>query len=113
MDSDDLDLGSVHWEHGMLLSPEHFLRQERYFESRLDWLLRYGSTTFGLIGGGPRLPEAERGAKGDDPVVSVNDDHGNLGITVSQCRGITPNGSLIDISHEHAVSCEIAKQDLA
>jgi hypothetical protein len=113
MDSDDLNLGSVHWEHGMLLSPEHFLRQERYFEARLDWLLRYGSTVYGLIGGGPRLPETERGAKRDDPVVSVNDDSGALGITVSQCRGITPNGSLVEIAPEHAISCEVGKPELA
>jgi hypothetical protein len=113
MDLDDLYLDSVNWEHGMLLSPEHFLRQERYFESRFAWLLRYGSTAYGLIGGGPRLPETERGAKGDDPVVSINDDSGALGITVSQCRGITPNGSFVDISPEYAISCDIGKEDLA
>jgi hypothetical protein len=113
MDSDDLNLGLVNWEHGMLLGPEHFLRQERYFESRFAWLLRYGSTVYGLIGGGARLPEPERGAKGDDPVVSVNDDSGALGITVSQCRGITPNGSFVEISPEYAISCDVAKGELA
>lgn len=113
MDSDDLNLGLVNWEHGMLLSPEHFLRQERYFESRFAWLLRYGSTAYGLIGGGARLPETERGAKGDDPVVSVNDDSGALGITVSQCRGITPNGSFVEIAPEYAISCDVGKEELA
>jgi hypothetical protein len=113
MDSDDLNLGLVNWEHGMLLSPEHFLRQERYFESRCSWLLRYGSTAYGLIGGGARLPETERGAKGDDPVVSVNDDSGALAISVSQCRGITPNGSFVEISPEFAISCDVGKEELA
>lgn len=113
MNSDDLNFGAVNWEHGMLLSPEHFLRQERYLDSRLAWLLRYGTTAYGLIGGGPRLADHERGAQGDDPIVHINDDSGTLGITVSQCRGITPNGSIIDISTDYAVSCDVPKESLA
>ena len=62
MNSDDLKLDSVNWEHGMLLTPEHFLRQERHFDSMLLWLLRYSTDAYGLVGGGPRLAEAERGA---------------------------------------------------
>jgi hypothetical protein len=96
----------------MLLTPEHFLRQERYFDSRLLWLLRYSNAAAGLLGGGPRLPEFERGAKGDDPVVSVNDDADTLSITVSQCRGITPGGCYIDIIPERPVFLEISKQEL-
>ncbi|MEO8367754.1 MAG: hypothetical protein ABI806_00955 [Candidatus Solibacter sp.] len=114
MDADELNLGLVNWEHGMLLSPEHFLRQERYYESRFAWILRYASTSYGLISGGARLPETERGAKGDDPVVSIEDENGVLSITVSQCRGITPNGCFVEISPEYAISCPpISKEDMA
>src|SRR5208282_3056556 len=56
----DLDLNSVNWEHGMLLTPDHFVRQERYFDSSLLWILRYATNSYGLVGGGPRLPEDER-----------------------------------------------------
>lgn len=113
MNSEDLNLGAVHWEHGMLLSPEHFLRQERYFESRLAWLLRYASAAYGLVGGGPRLSENEHGAQRHDPVVHINDDTATLRITVEQARGITPNGAVVEIVPEYAVSCEVSKEGLA
>ena len=38
---DDITLSSVNWEHGMLLTPDHFLRQERYYDSALLWMLRF------------------------------------------------------------------------
>ena len=83
MDPDDIKLNSVNWEHGMLLTPEHFLRQERYFDSAILWMLRYGNPTFGLVGGGPRLPEAERGAVRHDPVVTVDEDEEQINISSS------------------------------
>lgn len=50
MNSDDLKLSSVNFEHGMLLTPDHFLRQERYFDSMLLWVLRYTTNAYGLVG---------------------------------------------------------------
>ena len=49
-------LKSVNWEHGMLLTPDHFLRQEQYLESLLFWNIGYLTTGSGLVGGGVRLP---------------------------------------------------------
>src|ERR1017187_2515110 len=110
--ADDVKLGSVNWEMGMLLTPEHFLRQEQYFDSRFLWLLRYTTVCYGLLGGGPRLPEVERGAKGDDPQVAVNDDNETLSITVAQCRGVKPVGCVVDIHPERPVYLEVPKQTL-
>ena len=55
------NLRSVNWEHGMLLTPEHFLRQERYLESLVAWGTRFLTTGAGLVGGGVRHPESDLG----------------------------------------------------
>ena len=100
MNPDDVKFKSVNWEHGMLLTPEHFLRQERYFEAGLLWALRYATSAYGLVGGGPRLSEAERGAVRHDPIVLVDEDANSLGVSVTQCRALTPAGCIIDIDPE-------------
>ncbi len=112
MDPDDLKLSSVNWEHGMLLTPDHFLRQERYFESALLWALRYAIDSYGLVGGGPRLPESERGAVRHDPIVVVDQTEDSVGITVSQCRGLTPNGCIIEIDPSRPLSRQFPKAEL-
>src|SRR5215471_6001274 len=112
MDSDDIKLGSVNWEHGMLLTPDHFLRQERYLDSALLWLLRYATNAFGLVGGGPRLPEAERGAVRHDPIVVLDEDADSLRISVTQCRGLTPCGAIVEIDAQHSLQCTIPKGEL-
>ncbi|MCX7603968.1 MAG: hypothetical protein N2036_07820 [Bryobacteraceae bacterium] len=112
MNSSDLKLRSVNWEHGMLLAPDHFLRQERYFDSLFLWILRYMTNARGLVGAGPRVPENEIGAARHDPVVSLHEDEEQLTITVSQCRGITPAGCIIDIDPSSPVSRRFPRADL-
>ncbi len=112
MNSDDLKLNSVNWEHGMLLTPDHFLRQERYFDSMLLWALRYTTNAFGLVGGGPRLAEAERGAARYDPIVAISEDEESLNVSVTQCRAITPAGCIIEIVPSGPVQRKFAKADL-
>jgi hypothetical protein len=112
MDPDDIKLNSVNWEHGMLLTPEHFLRQERYFDSAILWMLRYGGPTFGLVGGGPRLAEAERGAVRHDPVVTVDEDEEQVSISVTQCRALTPGGVIVEIDPDHAIHRGFPKTEL-
>ena len=58
MTDDDLDLRSVNWSQGMFLTPDHFLRQERYVDSLVLWLLRFALPAHGLLGGGPRVDAA-------------------------------------------------------
>ena len=112
MDPEDIKLESVNWQHGMLLTPDHFLRQERYYDSALLWMLRYSSPSFGLIGGGPRLSESERGAVKHDPIVSIAEDDETLGVAVTQCRGVTPGGVLVDVDPARPVRKNFAKKDI-
>ena len=112
MNPDDVKLSSVNWEHGMLLTPEHFLRQERYFEAGLIWALRYATSAYGLVGGGPRLAEVERGAVRHDPVISVDEDDQSLGISVTQCRALTPAGCIIDIDPSYPLQRRFQKSEL-
>ncbi len=112
MNPEDLDLTSVNWEFGMLLTPAHFLRQERYHEAGLLWMLRHAMADAGLVGGGPRVPESERGAAKFDPVFSLNEDETGLAITVTQCRGITAGGGIVDVSPERPVMRKFSRGEL-
>ena len=112
MNFNDLKLTAVNWEHGMLLTPDHFLRQERYFDASLLWTIRYLTSASGLVGGGPRLAEIERGAAKYDPIVTMREDEESLTVTVSQCRGITAGGAIIEITPETPVERTFAKSEL-
>ncbi len=112
MNPDDLQLSSVNWEHGMLLTPDHFRRQEQYFDSLVLWALRYTTSAYGLVGGGPRLPESERGSARLDPIVSLTEDEANVHLAVTQCRGLSPSGCIIEVTPEHPVRRTFAKADL-
>ncbi len=109
---ESINLNSVNFEHGMLLTPEHFLRQERYFDSTVLWLLRYASGVWGLIGAGPRADEGEGGSVRYDPVVTVVDEEEFVHVTVGGCRALTPSGCLIDIPPESPISQQFAKTEL-
>src|SRR4051794_30050745 len=97
MPDDTIDLRSVNWSQGMFLTPDHFTRQERYFDSTLLWVIRYGSAAAGLVGGGPRVQTTEYGAASFDPIVDIEESGEDLKVTITQCRGITPGGALVDI----------------
>ena len=105
-------LQSVNWEYGMLLTPEHMLRQERYIDSTFLWGLRYCTQAYGLVGAGPRVETAERGAARNDPVVELLDDGEELKVSVSQCRGVSSSGDLIDINPTHAVHQIFPRQEI-
>lgn len=112
MNPDDVKLSAVNWEHGMLLTPDHFLRQEKYFEAGLLWALRYATDAYGLVGGGPRLPETERGAVRHDPIVVIDGDDQSLNISVTQCRALTPAGCIIEIDPSHPIERRFTKAEL-
>jgi len=67
----------------MLLSPDHFLRQETYVDSALLWMVRYATDAYGLVGGGPRVPDSERGAIRHDPVVLLEDETDAVRVAVT------------------------------
>ncbi len=109
----DLQLRSVNWEHGMLLTPEHFLRQEHYLESLSAWGMRYLLHGAGLVGGGVRLPESDLGTIRNDPEVSLNETSEYLDISVNRARGITPAGAIVDVEAAGTVSARYPKDELA
>lgn len=108
-----LSLRSVNWEHGMLLTPDHFLRQEAYLESLVAWSLRFTAAGSGLVGGGVRLPETEMGAVRQDPEISLHETTEALDITVARARGLTPAGVIVDIEASGAVSTRLPREQLA
>ena len=113
MTDDVARLKSINWTTGMLLSPEHFRRQDAYFDETIGWLLRYCLPGVGLVGGGIRVSAGERGLGRFDPRVEVYDDGTTVRITVLEARGLTMLGELIDISQSAAIRIEMAKSNLA
>lgn len=112
MNPNDIRHNAVNWEFGMLVAPEHFLRQERFYEATMLWMLRYAHDSFGLIGGGPRLPESEFGAVRHDPILTLSEDEYTLRVAVSQCRGLTASGTPVEIDPDYPLYQEFSKADL-
>ena len=112
MPDDIIDLRSVNWSQGMFLTPDHFIRQEQYFDSLLLWVMRHASGTSGLIGGGPRVEAAQRGAAQFDPIAEIDDSGDTLKIAVTQCRGITGGGAVVDIDPSCALTATFTKREL-
>lgn len=112
MIDDDIDLTSVNWTQGMFLTPDHFLRQERYVDSLFLWTMRYLTPVHGLLGGGPRVETAERGAPKFDPVVEIDDSGDTIKVTVAQCRGLTPGGAFIDVQPSTPLNATFSKREL-
>ncbi len=106
-------LRSVNWEHGMLLTPDHFLRQELYLESLNAWGMRYLASGSGLVGGGVRLPESDLGTVRFDPEVTLNETAEYLDISVARARGVTPAGTIVDVEASGAVGSRLTKGELA
>ncbi len=96
----------------MFLTPEHFLREERYIDSRLLWMMHFLSPSAGLIGGGPRVEVAERGAARFDPIVEIDDSGETLNVSVTQCRGMTSGGALIDVDPSAALTASFPRKEL-
>lgn len=111
MNDKDINLSSVHWTQGMLLTPEHFTRQEQYFDSALLWLARFATDAYGLVGIGARGDAAERGAARHDPVVSAEDDGESLKVSLTQCRGISPSGDIIEIDPSNPLHQSFPKRE--
>ena len=110
---DPLTLRSVNWEHGMLLTPDHFLRQEAYLEALSGWGMHYLAPASGLVGSGIRVPESEMGTVRNDPEVSLAETATHLDISVKRARGVTPAGTIVDVETVGAVSTHFPKEQMA
>jgi hypothetical protein len=112
MDEKDIDLSSVNWTQGMLVAPEHFLKQERYFDSSLLWAIHYALDGYGLVGSGGRVAPVDRGVARHDPVIDVDDDGEAIKVSISQCRGVSPSGDIIEISPSNAIHSSFPKSQI-
>ncbi|MEZ4455799.1 MAG: type VI secretion system baseplate subunit TssK [Gemmatimonadales bacterium] len=109
----DQSFRSVNWTTGMLLTPEHFLRQDRYTEEQVAWLLRYCLPMTGLVGGGIRLDAVEQGLAKFDPKVELANDGDRIGVTVLRARGVTPLGEYVEVDESRPVRTDVARGDLS
>ena len=58
----DLNLYSVNWQDGMLISQRHLMDQEKYFENLTRWYAATSGDNFGLV----------RKSSTDQPSLSMN-----------------------------------------
>lgn len=83
-----LDLGSVNWCDGMLVSADHLRAQEAFHEQQLQWVLRYALPFYGVlptqVGEGPALEIR--------PQLDANQE---LVVQLARCHAITPSGAIV------------------
>jgi hypothetical protein len=85
----DLNLYSVNWQDGMLLTQEHLKDQERYFENLSRWYATFGSDVYGLLG---------KSFSGQPALAMKHAVNGNrLRVEISRLRAITPGGHCLEI----------------
>jgi hypothetical protein len=106
-------LKSVNWVTGMLLTPAHFTRQDRYVDQSVGWLVRYCVPGAGLVGGGLRVDATRTGLAAFDPQLFVHDNGQAVRVGVVSARGITPAGEIVEISETDPVGVEVDKAALA
>ncbi len=89
----DLNLYSVNWQDGMLISQQHLKDQERFFENLVRWHATSAGDTYGLI---------KRTSSGNSALelnLSVNG--GQVQVTVLRCQAVTPGGHYVDINESY------------
>ncbi|MCX6826026.1 MAG: hypothetical protein NTV06_01975 [candidate division Zixibacteria bacterium] len=87
---DDLNLYSVNWQDGMLITQQHLKDQEKYFEELIRWHALHIGDKYGLV----------KKSFSGKPALSLNTSvNGNrLRVEVARCQALTPNGNYIDIN---------------
>jgi hypothetical protein len=65
-----------------------------------------------VVGGGPRVEAAERGAAKFDPIVEMDDSGDTVKITVTQCRGLTAGGGIVDVEPSQNLTATYQKKEL-
>ncbi|HWR83011.1 MAG TPA: hypothetical protein VN285_06895 [Candidatus Deferrimicrobium sp.] len=97
----DLNLYSVNWQDGMLVTQQHLKDQERYFEELARWYALDVGDSYGLV---------RKGLSGQPALVLNLSLSGNrLRVEVVRCQAITPDGSVIEIneSNQSSVRAEV------
>jgi len=86
----DLNLYSVHWQDGMLLTQKHLKDQEKYYEDLAQWYAFGIGDNYGLI----KKSSEGKAALALNATVSGN----QIVVEISRCQALTPNGSYIEIN---------------
>lgn len=96
----DLNLYSVNWQDGMLITQQHLKDQEKYFEDLARWYALDVGDKYGLT----------RKSFSGKPALSLNLSvaSNRLRVEVVRCQAVTPDGSIIEVneSNESAVRAE-------
>ncbi len=106
-------LKSVHWLTGMLLTPQHFERQDEFIEAAARWAVRYGLPSAGLVGGGLRIDPRTTDPARYDPRLEVADDGETVRLSLLAARGVTPAGEIVDVGEADAVRTAVPRSGLA
>jgi hypothetical protein len=90
----DLNLYSVNWQDGMLVTQQHLKDQEKYFENLARWYAVDTGDRYGLV----------RKDFSGKPALSLNLSlSGNhLRVEVVRCQAVTPDGGVIEINESSA-----------
>lgn len=104
---------SVHWLTGMLLTPQHFERQDEFVVASAGWALRYVQSGVGLVGGGLRTNAETTDLSRFDPRLEVSDDGETVRVALVFARGVTPGGDVVDVGEAEMVSAAVPRDMLA
>ena len=92
----DLNLYSVNWQDGMLVTEQHLSEQARYLEELAQWYALGAGDNWGLV------------CKSTDgrPALSMNlmVGSGKLRVEVTRCQAVTPGGGVIEINESNQAS---------
>ncbi|MEW6411700.1 MAG: hypothetical protein AB1483_04400 [Candidatus Zixiibacteriota bacterium] len=86
----DLNLYSVNWQDGMLITQKHLKDQERYFEELVRWHSFHVGDNWGLV----KKSLSAKPALGLNLLLSGR----RLTVEVDRCQAITPDGHFIEIN---------------
>ncbi|RKX29020.1 MAG: hypothetical protein DRP46_07805 [Candidatus Zixiibacteriota bacterium] len=85
-----LNLYSVNWQDGMLITQRHLKDQENYFESLTRWYALHSGDNYGLV---------KKTPSGEAALSMASSVSGNrLRVEISRCQALTPGGHFIEIS---------------
>lgn len=86
----DLNLYSVNWQDGMLITQQHLKDQEKYFEELARWYALDVGDRYGLV----------RKSFSGQPALSLNLSlsGSRLQVEVVRCQALTPDGGVIEIN---------------
>lgn len=98
----DLQLYSVNWQDGMLITQQHLKDQEKYFEELARWYALDVGDKYGLV----------RKAFSGKPALSLNlsVSANRLRVEVIRCQAVTPDGSIIEINESNQSSVRAEKE---